>query len=67
MKSYRNKQECKHIAAEYQQGIEKTRVCIKRPKLDTFVKSLAFSKLSFKRHRLDLCLIKAVGFDWDQN
>jgi len=49
VESYRNKEECKHIAAEYQQRNEKTWVCIQCPKLDTFVKSLAFSKLSFKK------------------
>ena len=44
MESHRNKQECKYIAAGYQQRNEKTRVCIQGPKLDTFVKSLAFFK-----------------------
>ena len=62
VKSYRNKEECKHIAAEYQQGIEKTRVCIKRPKLDTFVKSLAFSKLSFKKAQVRPLSFKSYSF-----
>ena len=42
-------QECKHIAARYQQRNENTRVCTQCPLLDTFVKCLAFTKLSFKK------------------
>jgi len=62
VESHRNKQECKYIAAEYQQRNEKTRVCIQGPKLDTFVKSLAFSKLSFKKAQVRPLSFKSCRF-----
>ena len=50
------KQEYEHIAGEAQQTIEKTKVCIKRPKLDSLEQAKLFQSYAIKRHRLDLCL-----------
>ena len=62
VESHRNKQECKYFAAGYQQRNEKTRVCIQRPKLDTFVKSLALKKLSFKKAQVRPLTFKSCRF-----
>ena len=55
MDNNRNKQEWKYIAAGYQQRNE-------RPKLDTFAKSLAFSKLSFKKTQVRPLPFKSYSF-----
>jgi len=57
-----NEQECKHITAENPQTNEKTEVRIKCPKLDTFLNSLAFSKLCFKKAQVRSIPFKSCRF-----
>jgi len=47
--------------------MKRTKVYIKCPKHDTFVKSLVSQSYNLIRHRLNLMLLKVKAFDQEQN